>query len=652
MDVATPRTAVTPLPAGQLYRPTDLSHLKFATTAELQPVDGLVGQTRALDAIRFGTHIGKAGFNLFVIGPTGARMQEAVKALLVDVARSRPSPSDWIYVNNFADPERPIAIELPAGRARKFQATMHKLIDDLKSAVPAVFQSEDYQTRRGAIDEAFQKKQGEAFSALRNKAAEKDIVILRTPLGFAMAPAKDGQVVSPDEFNTWPEARRREVQAVVEVLEKELEHVVHQLPQLEKQRRDAVRQLNRETAKYAVGQLIDEAKAAFNDIPRIVQHTETVRADLVENVAMFVVKGEEGEDEREDLRPGSPFERYEVNVLVAQDHDGGCHIVEELHPTLGNLIGRIEYVSLRGILVTNFRLIKAGAIHRANGGYLLLDARAVLMEPFSWPALKRLLRRGEIAIEDVARFLGLTSTVSLEPDPIPLNVKVILFGDRLLYFLLAALDPELGAHFKVLADFENDLPRTPENEAVLARLVASMAKRDGLKPFDRGAMARVLEHAARSADHAGKLSLVVEQLREVLIEADFWATEAKRDPVCRADVDRALASRIARAARLRDRAQEAILEKVALIDTTGVHVGQSQRHRTRWLRVWTPDPHHLPGAAGKRKGGRHRAGGRTRRTCSLQRCADPVGVPGRPLRAGHADVPVCEFGVRAILWWR
>jgi len=572
--VTTAETAIWPLRAEQLYRATDLSQLRFSTTAELEPINGLVGQTRALEAIRFGTQVGKAGFNLFVIGPNGARMQDAVKAVLTEEARERPRPSDWVYVNNFVDAERPIAIELPAGRARMFHDAMHKLIDDLKGALPAVFQSEDYQTRRGAIDEAFQKKQAEAFSALRDKAAEKDIVLLRTPLGFALAPAKDGQVVPPDEFSNWPEAKRHEIRASIEALEKHLEHIIHQLPQWEKQRRDEVRQLNRDTAKYAVDQLIEDTKAAFNDLPRVIQHVETVRADLVENVAMFIVKGEDDDSNAGEFRPGNVFDRYEVNVLVTQDSDKHAPIVEELHPALANLIGRIEYIPVRGALVTNFRLIKAGAIHRANGGYLLLDARSVLLEPFSWTALKRMLRRGEIAIEDIGRFLGFTSTVSLEPDPIPLNVKVILFGDRLLYFLLAAFDPELAEHFKVLADFENDLARTPENEAVLARLLASLVRRDGLNALDRDAVALVLEHAARLADHAGKLSLVVEQLREILIEADFCARDAKRSVILRTDVDSALAARIRRAARLRDRTQEAILEKVALIDTVGSHVGQ------------------------------------------------------------------------------
>ncbi len=575
MDTATnAEIAVRPLAIEQLYRPTDPSGLGFSTTAELQPIEGLVGQPRALEAIRFGTQVGKAGFNLFVIGPDGARMQDAIKAVLAREAPRTPGPSDWVYVHNFVDADKPIAIELPAGRARNFHDAMQKLIDNLKAALPAAFQSEDYQTRQSAIDELFQKRQGEAFSALRDKAAEKDIALLRTPLGFTLAPVKDGKVVPPDEFSAWPEAKRREVQSIIEALEKDLEHIVRQVPRWETQRRDETRQLNRDTAKYAVDQLIEDTKAAFNDIPRVVQHIETVRADLVENVGIFIVKSEDDEDRAGAFGTRLPFDRYEVNVLVTQDGDKPAPIVEELHPALANLIGRIEYIPLHGALLTNFRLIKAGAIHRANGGYLLLDARSVLLEPFSWAALKRTLRRGEIAIEDIGGFLGLTSTVSLQPDPIPLNLKVILFGDRTLYFLLSALDPELKEHFKVLADFENDLPRTTENEEILARMLATLARREGLNALDRDAVALVLENAARTAEHSSKLSLVVEQLREILIEADFFAREAKRGVIMRADVDGALAARIRRAARLRERAQQAILEKVSLIDTAGTHIGQ------------------------------------------------------------------------------
>lgn len=567
--------SVEPLAESHLSRSADLSRLAFGTTAELEPIEELVGQQRAASAIRFGTKIERPGFNLFVIGPSGAAMRDTVKTLLKSQAGAEPTPKDWVYVNNFADTDKPIAIELPAGRAPRLRDAVHGLIDDFKTALPAVFQSEDYQTRRSAIDEEFHKKQGEAFSALSEKASEKNIAIMRTPYGFALAPTQDGKVVPPDEFSAWPEARRNEVQAAMQTLEKELEHVVRQLPKLEKGRRDEVRTLNRESAKIAVDQLIEEATKEFADLPRAAAHFAAVRDDLVDNIAIFIVKSDDEDGEPIAAKLGNFFERYEVNVLVTQaDRESGAPIVEELHPSLGNLIGRIDYVSLHGVMVTNFRLIKAGALHRANGGYLLLDARHVVTEAFSWSALKRILRQGEIEIEDISRFLGLTSTLSLQPDPIPLHVKVILFGDRLLYFLMSSLDPDVEEHFKVLADFENDFARSSDNEMVLARLFVAIIKRDGLKAFDRAAVALLLEHAARLSGHSEKLTLQVERLRDVLAEADFWAQSAGRAIVTRADVERALDERIRRAARLRDRSQEAILQKVALIDTVGSHIGQ------------------------------------------------------------------------------
>jgi predicted ATP-dependent protease len=529
--MAEQRTAgpVQPLAPGRLYRTADLSALSFASTADIEPADGLVGQQRALDAIAFGTRIGTPGFNLFVIGPSGMHMQRAVERVLAEASGERRRPSDWVYVNNFKDTRKPAAIELPAGRATEFSDVMRHLVDDLKTALPAVFESEDYQTRRGAIDQAFQAKQGEAFTAVRDKAAAKDIGILRTPMGFALAPIRKGQPVPPDEFRTWPEARRREVEANIEALEQELDHVMRQLPQWETDRRDALRKLNRDTAGLAIGHFIDTAKQRFIDIPKVVEHLEAIRADLIENVAMFVVKGEGEEGPHAEEQLGGPFDRYAANVLVSHA-DGGPEIpiVEELHPTLGNLLGSIEYVSQHGVLVTNFRLIKAGAIHRANGGFLLLDARSLLTEPFSWTALKRALRQREIRIEDLGRFIGLTSTVSLEPDPIPLDIKIVLFGDRLLYYLLAGFDPDLAEHFKVLADLEDDVVRTPESEAAHARLIAALVRRQNLKPVDRAGTALLIEHAARLADHANRLTLVADQLDDVLIEAGARRDFARR----------------------------------------------------------------------------------------------------------------------------
>ncbi len=275
------------------------------------------------------------------------------------------------------------------------------------------------------------------------------------------------------------------------------------------------------------------------------------------------------------MRLAGPFDRYEVNVLVTQaDHTASAPLIEELHPTLANLVGRIEYLQIQGALVTNFRLIKAGALHRANGGTLLLDARSLLTEPFSWMALKRALLRQEITIEDVARFIGLTTTVSLEPDPIPLTVKVVLFGDRILYYMLSALDPDVAQHFKVLADFDDDVSRSPASEGMLARLIGTIAVQEKLRPLDRGGVCRAVEHAARQADDANKLTLLVEKLHDLLAEASHVAGRNGRDVVTHADVDRAIAQQIRRTSRLRERSQEMILRDIALIETSGARVGQ------------------------------------------------------------------------------
>lgn len=566
------------LPVEHMYRRADLSHVSFQTTDDLAPVEGIVGQKRAVDAIDFGTRVRQPGFNLFVIGADGARIHGAVQSLLKQRVVEKPELSDWVYVNNFSDPRKPIAIRLPAGRAIHFRDAMRELVDDLKTTLPAVFQSEDYQARRGAIDQAFQSRQQAAFSALHEKAAAKDIAIVRTPLGFALAPMQNGKIVPPDDFNAWPESKRHEMQEVIQELEKELEQVVRQIPRMEMQRRDEIRKLNQDTARFAVGQSIDEARSKFMDQSKVIEYLEAARRDLVDNVMLFAMKPE-GDDEQvapsPDWQGGNPFQRYEVNVVISHPAGGAqVPVVEELHPTLGNLLGNIEYVSQHGVLMTNFRLIKAGAMHRANGGYLLLDVRSLLMEPFTWTALKRTLRQRDIRIEDVGHFLGLTSTVSIEPDPIPLDVKIILFGDRILYYILASIDPEVREHFKILADFEDDVARSADSEAVHARLVASIVRNRKLKPVDRDGVALVIEHAARLADHAGKLTLLVEHIGDLLAEADCWATESKRRVIGRGDVQRALDEKTTRASRLRDRAQESILQDVALIDTTGSRLGQ------------------------------------------------------------------------------
>ncbi|WP_298286146.1 Lon protease family protein [Acidocella sp.] len=567
-------SAIAHLPPERLYRPADLSHLVFATTAELSPLPGLAEQPRAREAISLGTGIAHGGFNIFAIGPGGLRIQRSIRHLAEDTARSLPPARDWVYVNNFAEPHRPTALALPAGRAPVLQKAIHDLIEDLRAALPALFESEDYQKRRAAVEQSIQAKTEQAFTGLTEKAAALDIALLRTPMGFGLAPMRDGKVVPPAEFNAWPEEQQKQARDHIHQLEKELEETLRGIPRIEKEQRDALRQLARDTAERAVAPPFEQLGAAFADLPDVLRHIGALRADLVENLGLFMPQ-EGAAPGRAAMPPGGAFDRYEVNVLVTPlDHAPGAPVIEELNPTLGNLFGRVEHMQVEGALVTNFRLIKAGALHRANGGTILLDALAVLSEPFSWPALKRALRRQEIVIEDISHFIGLNATVSLEPDPIPLDVKVVLVGDRRLYYMLAALDPELAHYFKVLADFDNDAARTPENEAMLARLAGAMASQNGLLALDRGGVERVIEQAARWAGDAGKVSLLTEPLHDLITEADHVARAQGRAAIARADVEQAIGQRITRQSRVRELSHEAILRGISLIDTQGARVGQ------------------------------------------------------------------------------
>lgn len=564
-----------PLSSKDLYRTANLSSVAFETTADLNPAEGIAVHARARDAITLATQINALGFNLFVTGPSVAHMRETVNAALQEAAAARPPAADWVYVHNFSDPSKPIAIALPLGRAAEFHDAMRDLIEDLKISVPAAFEREDFQARRAAIDESVRQKQMEAFSELSEKAAKQHVLVVRTPMGFALAPARDGEVVPQEEFKTWPEEKRQQIDEAVRTLEKDLERVVRQLPLLEKERRNQIRQLARETTRLAVGQSLEEIERQFSELPAVRDHLARARDDLIDNAAIFMTATHPEKSEADDHAVGGLFDRYEVNVLVSRPsaQTGGA-VVEEMHPTLTNLIGRIEYSARQGVLLTNFRLIKPGALHRANGGYLILDARALLSEPFSWPALKRTLRQQEITIEDVSHFMGLTGTISLEPDHIPLDLKVVLVGERLLYYLIAQFDPEFREHFKILADFDDDMHRDENAEAMFVRFIATMLSNSRLKPLTRDGAERMVEYASRLAEASDKLSLIYDDIHDVLAESDFWSGHAGHNTVTREDVQCALDERDRRAARLRERAQESILKDVALIDTEGSAVGQ------------------------------------------------------------------------------
>lgn len=573
------------LPVSRLRYHCDPSTLGFNTSDELEAVEELIGQDRALEAIRFGTSIMKPGFNLYLLGSHGSGRHTAIKRHLTAKARNEPAPDDWVYVSNFQQPTKPRALRLPTGVASKFRDAMNELVDDLRSSIPALFEQEDYRNRRRALDERFEESQAHAFEDVRREAAAASIAIVRTPMGFALAPVRDGQVMKPEEFNALGEDERAKIEEKIQSLQKELEEVLQKMPRLEKERRDALRQLNEEFAERAVAASIDEIAARFAGIEAVQDHLAAVREDVIKNANLFIEAAiEESKQEspfKGQVDPADQrFRRYMVNVMIGNGAVGnersGDHapVVFESLPSLANLIGRIEHSAQFGTLTTDFTLIRPGALHRANGGYLVLDAIKVLTQPLAWDALKRSLRNRSIIIQTPAEQLGLISTVSLEPDPIPLDVKVVLIGDRQLYYLLANLDPDFGDLFKVEADFNEEIPRTDEIMPLYVRLIATIARYHGLRPLTADGCARVIEEAVRMADDQEKVSVQTGPLADLITEADYWAGVAGRREITRRDVVRAVEARTRRADRIREMSQESITRNIMLIDTEGEAVGQ------------------------------------------------------------------------------
>jgi lon-related putative ATP-dependent protease len=569
-----------PLSPEALYRKCDPEEFSFQTTSELEDLKEIAGQARAVEAVQFGIGIRREGFNLYLLGPAGIGKYSTVRGFLERQAATEPTPPDWCYVNNFENAEEPRALQLPAGRGVKFQTDVEKLVEELRAAIPAVFESESYRTRKQSIEQEIKDRQEKAFDRVQKEADEKSVVLLRTPTGLVLAPVHNGEVVGPDEFEKLSEAERKRIEADIADLQQKLQAVLRQAPAWERERREKIKELNRELTHLAVGEVMDELKGKYADLPEVEKFLETMKQNVVQNADEFLAPPEHPLAALAGIPPsqgqrGSAFlRRYRVNLLVEHDGHGGAPVVYLDHPTYQNLVGQVEYVSQLGALTTDFTLIRAGALHDANGGYLILDALKLLMQPYAWEGLKRALRGREIRVESLGQMLGLVSTVSLNAQPIPLQVKVVLLGERLLYYLLSAYDPDFAELFKVQADFEDRMERNAENSLLYARLIATLARQESMLPFDRNALARLVEHSARLAGDSTKLMMHLRTLADLLRESDYWARAAARPAVTAADVQRAIDAQDHRADRIRERLQEQVLEGTILIDTQGGRAGQ------------------------------------------------------------------------------
>jgi lon-related putative ATP-dependent protease len=571
------------LAAEELFQVCDPQELDFETTEDLEQITSVVGQERAVEAMRFGLGIEDGGYNIFALGPSGLGKQSIMRRFFEEQAEEEPEPSDWCYVNNFKDSKKPKVIQLPAGVGAEFRQDMEELVKQFSTAMTAAFESEEYQSRRQAITEKTKEKQEEAFRKLQQKAKEKNVQLVRTPAGLVVAPVHDDEVLSQEELEQLSEEEREKLKSNVEEVQAELQEIMQQVPGWQSDVQEKIEGLNEEMANLAIGGLIDRLREKYADHPDVVQHLDNVQQDVVENAEDFL-EGEQnasdlmaalqgGRGQRAQQRKGR-IRKYKVNLIVDNSEAKKAPVIYEDNPTYQNLIGRIEHIAQMGALMTDFNLIEPGALHKANGGYLLLDARKVLLSPYAWDALKRALQAGKLRIESLRQSLGLISTVSLEPEPIPLDVKIGLFGDRLLYYLLHQLDPEFAELFKVEADFEEQMDWDSDNQGIYARLIATMVAENELMPFHSEAVARVIERSARMVGDSEKLSTAQKQIKDLLSEANYFASQSGNDMVTADDVQQALDARINRADRIRDRMHEMILRDTVLIDTEDAEVGQ------------------------------------------------------------------------------
>jgi len=561
--------SIKPLSANALRRQAKPAKLGFKSTADLTPAHGLIGQERALDALRFGVAMGARGYNIYALGAQGSGRHNAIRRFIETQARERPSPGDWVYLHNFDEPHRPRALAVPAGRGCDLADALDAMVVQLQSGLPAVFESEDYRARRQAIDNAFQQYQQEAFGALSQKAEGQGLKLIPQPNGMAITPMQDGEPVKPEVINGLPKAERERLEANVAVLMEELQQVMRTIPQHDKERRDKTRTLDRQTAQFAINQARRDCLEGFDDIPELAGHLDKMGAHIIDNAQIFLGQ-EQATEAPLDLR----FNKYRANALVRRTGDDGAPVVFLDSPDVEHLLGRVEHVPHMGALLTDFTLIKRGALHQANGGYLLLDASRLITMPFAWQTLKRCLRSREVAIENPSSGAVTMTAVTLEPEPIPLDVKVILFGERSALRLLATVDPDFGELFKVAAEFDDTIERNDETELEFCRLIAGIARDEVDRPVHVDGCAAMIDRAGRVAADQQRLSLKIGLLADLVREADHWAAQENAKMIRAAHVNRAIDEQVRRVDLVREKVHEQVVRETVTIETDGSVVGQ------------------------------------------------------------------------------
>lgn len=564
------------IPAEQLRATCDLSSFNFDTTSELPPLQGILGQERGARALEFGLRVDKQSYNIFMTGITGTGKLSYAQEVVRQLARQQPQASDWCYVYNFRNPNEPKALSLPAGWGKKLRQDMQELVEELKVEIPRAFASDDYENQKNLIIKEFQEKNSAYFEEVNQFAAERGIQLKRTSTGFATIPLKDGKPVSPEEYEQLDQEERERYEQNASEVQFKVAEVLRRVQNAEKEAREKIKQLESQVGLFAVGHLIDFLREKYQEFPQVISYLDAVQEDILANLDAF--RGEEESQQgfpwMQRMAKLSSMQRYEVNLFIDNSETEGAPFVIENNPTYYNLTGRIEHETQWGVLTTDLSMIKPGALHRANGGYIILQVRDVLANPLAWDALKRVLKTGELRLENMGEQYGLIPVATLKPEPIPIKVKVILIGNPLFYYLLNRLDEDFRKLFKVRADFDVEMPRSPENILKMAQFISGQCHREGLLPFDRSAVAEVVDYSSWLAGDQQKLSTKFNDIVEVLFEADAWARLDGAERITCTHVRKAIAEKRHRSNLYEEKLAEMFARGHLLIDTSGWVTGQ------------------------------------------------------------------------------
>jgi len=563
------------LSSEKLYRRCDPDALGFETTEKLKPLNDIIGQERAVRALELGLGIRNHRYNIFVAGDPGTGKTSTVKAFLERVSAKEPRPPDLCYVRNFEDPYRPLPLQLPAGQGAKLRDAMDRMIEGLKSSLPAAFESEEYRKRRQQIDQGAVASRVNIYQMLESEASQRGFAVQRTPIGINVIPIHQGKPLTEEQFNQMPAPQRQHLEKGQLDIQPLVQHALHEVSALEEQRAHHILELNQEAAAFLILPAITKLQKRYEDLPSVVAYLKSVAADLMRHVEQFF---QPEEDKAQSASPSEeeqdPFSKYKVNLLVDHGNTQGAPVIVEDTATYPNLFGRMEHRFWMGTLVSDFTLIKPGALHMANGGYLVLSADTLMRNPLSWEGLKIALKGGKISIDDPSYLVGQTVTEGLRPLPIPLDVKVIIVGSPLLYSLIDGYDEDFRKFFNVLCEFSDRIPWKAMYVKKFGSFIKARCQERNLLPFDKTAVARIVEHAARLVNSQRKLSARFSDITVMVGEAVYWAQKEGAKVVSQSHVERAIEEKLYRGNLVEESMHEIIQEGSILVTVTGQALGQ------------------------------------------------------------------------------